>query len=233
MAQNKVYIIIAAIYVLVIGYDIFNWFRYRKLSSKELRFKKLRSTVNFLVLITGFTLIIFAICFHVNIFNYSGAKTYDQVNELTLKDFKGFKTPGETLHGSKEFAFIVTSIEYEINDDAVSVRSLFHPSRSYVYNEKLVDKSLLRHELYHFHVTELFARKIRKQLKELSAVPSNQQVREIIGNFEDEKNEMQRAYDHDSYHSYVLKEQKKWENKIDSLLTLHQDYIDPTITFKR
>jgi hypothetical protein len=182
-------------------------------------------------MITGFILTIFAITFNINIFNYSSPVEYEHINELTLQDFKGFKIPGSTLDGGNEFAFIVTSIEHQENNNQVIIQSFFHPSRSYVFNEKLVDKALLRHELYHFHVTELFARKIRKELKELKTRPTNSEVLEIINRFQDAKDDMQRNYDNDSYHSYVLKEQKKWEKKIDSLLILHENYASSTVTY--
>lgn len=227
---DSVYFIVAGIYILVIAYDIVNWLRYRNYDAQEVKTKRFRSTINFAILISGLTLMLFAIVFHINIFNYHSPKEYEKISSLTLKDFCGLKPPGYTLDGKSEFAFIVTSIDFEIKDDEIVIRSLFHPSRSYVYNDRLWDNFLLRHELYHFHITEAFARRIRHGIKELRSNPAKNEIMAVIENFKAEEMAMQRTYDKETDHSYVLSEQVRWENKIDSLLSSYDKYKNPTIT---
>jgi hypothetical protein len=40
---------------------------------------------------------------------------------------------------------------------------------------------------------------------------------------------MQDQYDEDSYHSYILQNQKKWEVKVDSLLQGLQEFSAPFV----
>jgi hypothetical protein len=62
-----------------------------------------------------------------------------------------------------------TSINYEIENDSLKVESFFHPSSSYVYNQNAFSKELLSHELYHFKITELYVRMIKKRIFELKS----------------------------------------------------------------
>lgn len=233
MNQSNIYTIVSLIYVLVIGYDILNWFRYRNVPSKELKIVRLKSTITLFISITGCALVILALSFHLNIFNYRAPISYTDVDKLTLRDFKGFKIPGYTLDGEKKFAFITTSIDLKVHSKDVVVQAIFHPSRSYVYNEKLVDNALLRHELYHFHITEYFARLIRRDLSKRNNKPTRSEISELIKSYQLEERKMQKKYDEDSYHSYILSQQKKWEKKIDSLLVLHRNYSSPTLSFNQ
>src|SRR5215216_4577655 len=106
-----------------------------------------------------------------------------------------------------------------MTDRELEIQNLFHPSRSYVYNGNIVDKFLLRHELYHFHITELFARKCMQELSQFEQVPSRDRILDVLAANRSLEEHMQHAYDDESYHGYVLKEQKLWELKVDSLLT--------------
>jgi len=79
------------------------------------------------------------------------------------------------------------------------------------------DSLLLRHEQYHFNITEYFARKMNETMDKM-----------VINNDEDFKHElkvirekswtMQESYDDDTNHSLNRKNQTIWESKIDSLL---------------
>jgi hypothetical protein len=75
----------------------------------------------------------------------------------------------------------VTSIDYEINDNYVSVESYFHPSSSFVYNKNTNSQDLLTHELYHFKITEYFSRKAKKEISQYKVI-TNEQIKDIIEN---------------------------------------------------
>ncbi|MBV6643909.1 MAG: hypothetical protein KI790_00580 [Cyclobacteriaceae bacterium] len=128
------------------------------------------------------------------------------------------KTPGQQHQGTDDFAFIKTNIEIKWHDNAVSVISYFHPSRSYVYFDDLENEALLTHELYHFHITELFARKIRKKISDMRDKSDKSQINELYWLLLKEEDSMQLNYDYETNHSQLLGKQLNWQKKIDSLL---------------
>jgi hypothetical protein len=233
MAPTKLYIIIITVFTTVIGYDIINWLRYRSFSKVEAKNRRIKSTVNFSVLIIAITLTLVSVAFHINFFNYGQPIEYARIESITLRDFKGYKLPNQTLNGTSEFAFIRTSISWEKIGNEVEIKSLFHPSRSYTFNENFGDKFLIQHELYHFRITEYCAREIRKEISKFKNMPSNKDIKDILANYLTLEDEMQNEYDNDTYHSYVLKEQKRWQKKVDSLLILRQQFADIKIVFTK
>jgi hypothetical protein len=232
MSPDSLYIIVGLVFAIVIGTDVYSWLKDHEFVAPEIRIKRLWTKLNYSVFILGITTVTAAILLNVNILSYRAPMPFSQIDTITLKDFRGFKVPNQTLDGSAEFAFITTSIECDRDHKAVTVTSYFHPARSYVFNDRIVDPSLLRHELYHFRVTELFARKCRKELLDFTQVPSDDEIDAIVeSNWSDER-EMQYRYDDDSYHGYIMKEQKRWEKEIDSLLTLMIEYKTPIVRYE-
>lgn len=165
-----------------------------------------------------FTFLIFIIILNrINFLNYKKPIPFSKINEITLDDFVGLEFFHRTFNGSEKYAYIVTSIDYEKRKDSVRVTSLFHPSESYVFNKHSKSKELLQHELYHFMITEVFTRKIRKAISEENTI-SDKKIESIINKHKIEENSYQERYDYDTHHSYVYKEQKKYEIEIDSLI---------------
>ncbi|WP_294737104.1 hypothetical protein [uncultured Flavobacterium sp.] len=131
-----------------------------------------------------------------------------------------------TLDGSNEFAFINTEIKF-IGDDYPYVKTFFHPSRSYVYddNKNLIgNRKLLTHELYHFHITEYIARKMRKEITKIKNNKEEVNISKLMEFYKEEENKMQKRYDEETYHSYYIGEQLKWQKNIDSLLNTLKKY---------
>jgi hypothetical protein len=231
MNPTKLTIILISVFVLVIGYDIYNWITSKSFSRPEIRLTRLRSTINLVVFLIGASLSLMALNFKVNIFDYRRPIEYSDIKSITFKDFKGFKLPNETFKGTKRFAFISTSIAWEKRANEIEIKTLFHPSRSFTYNEKLTNNFLLQHELYHFHITEYYARLSRKELSLLETIPSENTLKNILKKNSALMDKMQMEYDYETYHSYILKEQKRWQNKLDSLLNLNTDYALTIIKF--
>jgi hypothetical protein len=167
---------------------------------------------------------------HTNYLNYGRPIPYKNVNQITFKDFRGLELFRTELFGSKYFAYVVTSIDLEKDDDCVTVTSYFHPSRSFVYNNNTSSRELFNHELYHFRITEVFARKARKIISERKNIPYDE-IERIVENARVSENAFQQKYDSDTYHSYVFGQQKKYEKDIDSLLYLTRNYQNPKIKF--
>jgi len=129
--------------------------------------------------------------------------------------------------GERYYGFI----DWTKVDKGLEVQAHFHPARSYVYNDRIVDPFLLSHELCHFRITEIFARRFRQQLSEINDMPSDDLVNEIFENNEALANDMQHRYDEETYHGYVMMKQKRWERNVDSLLNLLIEYKTPIVTY--
>jgi hypothetical protein len=196
-----------------------------KVQSKFIKFAKINTI--FIISILG----VFAIITHTNYLDYERPIEYSGYDSITFKNFRGLELFKKTLYNNPHFAYVVTAIEYKIDDDSITVKSLFHPSRSYVYNQTTNSKELLQHEKYHFKITELFARKIKYQIA-TRKYPNKSSIEKLIRKNLDEERQFQRKYDDETFHSYVLSEQKKYENKIDSLLDLLSVYQPSKIPYE-
>lgn len=232
MSPNSIYIIVSSVFAVTVGYDIFTWMQGRKFEAPEIRVRQLASKANGSALILGVVTIMAATLFHVNFLSYKPPVPFSEIDKITLKDFQGYRKPYQTLDGSKAFAFITTSLHCNKTNDGLVVEALFHPARSYVFNGNAPARLLLRHELYHFRITELFAREAREKLSKPEHVPSGADVEDVIDAIRWKEDEMQRRYDEESYHGYLMKEQKRWEKEVDSLLFLMREYENPIIVYE-
>ncbi|WP_176700051.1 hypothetical protein [Roseivirga seohaensis] len=190
---------------------------------------KLSPPLKYSLVFLALTLIGLAILNHTNFLNYERPLTFDKYDQITFENFRGLEFFKKSLYGSKRFAYVVTSIESEVDDNYVTVWSLFHPSRSFVYKTNTNSKELLTHEKYHIKITELFARKAKESISQLSSF-EREEAEKIIKNAKQEERAFQKEYDYNTFHSYILSEQKRYEKEIDSLLNLLADFKKAKIT---
>jgi hypothetical protein len=182
----------------------------------------------------GLILLLTAALFDVNYIGYRSLIPFDKWKTITFYDFKGLKRPGKTLAGVSEFAYIKTSREiYYTGNGLIRVTAYFHPSRSYVFNQYIRNSDLLRHELYHFHITEYFTRLLRREIRKYNGRTTRGIIADLNKKYYRLENAMQRQYDEESYHSYVLHEQKKWETFLDNELLSLADFSDPVLRFRK
>lgn len=167
---------------------------------------------------------------HTNYLDYEKPIKFEEYDQITFENFRGIELFKKSLYGNERFAYVMTSIDYEIEEDGVKVQSLFHPSRSFVYKKNVFSEELLAHEKYHFKVTELFARKAKKQISSLQMIDQNE-IKKIINKAKKEEKDFQKQYDHDTFHSYIYGEQNRYEKEIDSMLVLLSDYVNPKIRY--
>jgi hypothetical protein len=231
MSPLSIYIVVISVFTIVIGYDVYDWMKGRTFTTPELRLQRFRKKINISILLVGCICLGAATLFEINLLRYRSPMVFSDIDSITLRDFTGFCPPTYTLDGDSEFAFITTSIEFCISDSQVEVNALFHPSRSYVFNENIPDRLLLTHELYHFRITELAARNVRKELSMLKKTPTKSEIQQIINDQQIQEHEMQAQYDDESYHGYILKNQKGWQTKVDSLLSLLDNFRAPSIQY--
>ncbi|RKS42771.1 hypothetical protein BC962_3058 [Gillisia mitskevichiae] len=190
--------------------------------------KKFIKFTKFSLLILIPILISFAVVSHTNYLNYEKPITFDNYKKITFENFRGLELFKKSLYGNKRFAYVVTTIDSDISENSITIRSLFHPSRSFVYNQNTNSKELLSHEKYHIKITELYTRKAKEKISKLNSY-SKDKIEEIL--IEVKKNEQvfQEEYDYNTFHSYVLSEQKRYEKDVDSLLNLLTDFKNPQI----
>ncbi len=227
MNENLIGILILTLYFSPVFYQLVIVLKEYKTGNKK-PFKKFKKflKVSFLILIP--VLLVFAIISHTNYLNYESPITYDRIDEITFENFRGVEFFKKSLYGNKRFAYVVTTIDSDIDGNEVTVQSYFHPSRSFVYNTHSNSKDLLSHELYHFKITELYTRKAKERLSKLET-NDYRIIEETIDKIWVEERNYQRKYDYDTFHSYVYGEQKKYEKVIDSLLNLLSEFEKPKI----
>ncbi|SMD35068.1 hypothetical protein SAMN04488029_2322 [Reichenbachiella faecimaris] len=231
MLKNNIYLIVLTFYMSVIGLDVIKLINLARKPTLNIDLSKYFFRTHMLVLFCGISLTLVAVIFEVNIFDYSKPIHYSNVEKISLKDFNGLKLPGQTLQGGNKFAFITSGIEFKKHKGIVNVNSYFHPARSYVYIDDLQNDDLLRHELYHFHITEIWARIFRKEISKFKDVPTSSMLNKTYVYIEAKRNAMQAEYDFDTNHSYLLGKQLKWQVKIDSMLSALSAYENTQIRF--
>ncbi len=235
MSENNLYAIVLGIYVAVLFPDllkIFRLFRNHRFGTETtISIKKSIIKINTVILFFSIILFLLNVSFEVNIFNYSKPIAYSKISSISLDDFNGFNLKGHKLQGDHKFAFIVTSISYSISEEGIEVVSKFHPARSYVYIDNLKDSKLLTHELYHFRITEIWARIFREKLTKFEHQPSNSVINDLYENIKKSEREMQVAYDYGSDHGFLLGKQLKWQHQTDSLLAEYLDYENTLVYF--
>ncbi|MCQ0113048.1 hypothetical protein [Zhouia amylolytica] len=229
MNENLIVVLIILIYFSPVFYQLGIVLKERKKGNK-IPLKKILKFIKYSFLALTPLLLAFAILSHTNYLNYEKPLTFDKYDQITFENFRGLEFFKKSLYGNERFAYVVTSIESEIEDNSVIVQSLFHPSRSFVYKKNTNSKELLSHEKYHIKITELFTRKAKEKIAKLDRFEKDK-IKAIIQETEIQEREYQKEYDYNTFHSYVLEEQKRYEKEVDSLLSLLTEYKKPIIEF--
>ncbi|GJM63264.1 hypothetical protein [Persicobacter diffluens] len=166
--------------------------------------------------------IIYLILLDINFLNYQKPIPHHDWESISLEDFKAFPRPEDQKYSAR----ICSKITVNKDGDNFEVVAKFYPAQSWSkYDSPNLDR-LLTHELYHFHLTELYARKLRKALLEKSPSIDWKYLKKL--NTEN-LNQEQSRYDKQTSHGILLGEQLNWQNKIDSLLQQYEKYSDTNI----
>lgn len=138
-------------------------------------------------------------------------------------------------------------VDYLFDDfDAAIYSEIYYPEkitpsspRVYAYmdpnlSERVKDtspaKQLLIHEQYHFHITEYYARLLRKAIIETGKENiSKKKMKTLYTSFETQRDSLQTVYDRESDHNVEQQKQRFWELKIDDLLRRTAYYSDTNI----
>jgi hypothetical protein len=185
--------------------------------------------INLAILITAILMLAVRVLFDVNYLQYKAPMPYSEWKSITFSDFRGLNRPGQTLDGMNEFAFIVPEMRVRRSSGTTLVETYFHPCRSYVYNHAIQDDKLLTHELYHLHITEYFARLLRKKLSGFTNPIPEDQFEVFVNETRGMERAWQFTYDDETYHSYLAGKQRGWEKKVDSCLTSLKSFANTRI----
>lgn len=156
---------------------------------------------------------------------------YDTVT-ITWDNFGGLVLPFyrpalETeLRDSEKVRFIaqaVTDIVCNEEDGKYTVTSVFYAGKSFYlgdFDESLEFSETLRHEVYHFHITELQARYMRRDIQEQGKVNSI----ELLSKYKNRLDSLSKSYDRFTRHGLERNNQRYFERKVDSLLFVMRQF---------
>lgn len=157
---------------------------------------------------------------------------YDQNNGLTWNDFKG-----KPVKSSKYAAKTNSGYNYNVflQGDSMSIvlPCLFYPKSSWVKKE-LKSSYLLKHEQIHFDITELFVRKMRKDLQAGRYTIKNfeKSAIKIIKKYQKQSAVFQNKYDKQTNHSINKSEQERWNTLVQKGLKELESYKTPVFKVK-
>ncbi len=141
--------------------------------------------------------------------------------KLIWKDFKGkpkrgFKAAAITASGiTYSFSSLARGNEVEVD---FKVNAYFYPDQSW-YDAENCDDVILGHEQLHFDISELYARKLRKRLNELTfSLNIKKEVRVIYNDILNELDDFQERYDWETNFSRDIEKQLEWNKKVAELL---------------
>lgn len=227
MNEKLIIFLFILIYFSPVYYHLFLAFRESN-NGNKIYLHKIKRVLKWGFLILLPILGVVAILNHTNYLDYEEPITYDKVDKITFENFRGMELFKKSLYGNERFAYVSTSIETDLRSDSILIKSLFHPSRSFVYKKNNNSQELLDHEIFHFKITELFVRRIKERISALT-MPSDIIIQEIVDDFKIRERKFQQQYDYDTFHSYVYGEQKRYEKLIDSSLNSLKKYNNPKI----
>ena len=98
-----------------------------------------------------------------------------------------------------------------------------HPQQSWVLTQT---DTVLNHERGHFDITELFARKLRKEIsrRKFTVANINREVPKLFRQINEQRDQMQDRYDEETNHSIDYSKQIAWEKHIQEELLALEEY---------
>lgn len=157
------------------------------------------------------------------LFSFQPVQDYETISwnsneRLSWTDFKG-KIP----ENSRAAATTASGITYRFSTSGnrnqlqvdFKVDTHFYPNKSW-FQPALCDEVILSHEQLHFDISELYARKLRKELNDASYTRNNikAKVRIIYRKNNEALNAYQNQYDHATNYSRDREQQLIWNKKI-------------------
>lgn len=141
--------------------------------------------------------------------------------KLSWSDFKGkpFKTAwaAATTASGISYEFSTSGTGDAMNLE-IKVVTYFYPDKSW-YRPELCNDVILSHEQLHFDISELYARKMQKILRETTFTRNiKSKIKTIFKQINRELSQLQNRYDHETDFSRNLEKQLFWNQMIAEVL---------------
>ena len=154
-------------------------------------------------------LFLFLICFQPN----EESILWDESHRLEWSDFRGNpdvnSDAAAITTSGLAFNFSARTTSTRLVDFSATVEAHFYPNQSW-YNKNHVNTIILAHEQLHFDITELHARKLRKQIVEAHfSLHIKKEISRLHSNINKELKEFQNKYDSESDYSRSVETQKE------------------------
>jgi hypothetical protein len=148
--------------------------------------------------------------------------------KLSWNDFKDQPNPNTdvvTITASgMTFQYSIKKSDDRITGFTTQVQTIFYPEKSWFKPERANDH-ILSHEQLHFDITELHARKFRKQLSLLVVSENlNESLDSLHLQIQKDLKNMQNLYDTETDYSRKIEAQSKWQEQIQVELTRYSNY---------
>ena len=151
--------------------------------------------------------------------------------KLIWDDFKGKPDSGSPNAAMTDSGFGFSSGNYIHDSVPLTITNCFDKNKSWVKKKQETDE-LLAHEQCHFDITELFTRKLKKQL--LAAKFKNKTFEKAMHDLYEknskEWHDYQNLYDKETNHSKITDKQLEWEQKVAKDLSELDEYGMTTLS---
>ena len=122
------------------------------------------------------------------------------------------------------YNYSISQTNNRITGFDATVLSHFYPEHSWFKKDQITDH-ILGHEQFHFNITELHSRLLRKALSKLK--PSQDlesRIKKLYRKTNKDLDAMQRAYDKETNYSTNHEAQREWEKKVQLHINLLEAY---------
>lgn len=152
---------------------------------------------------------------------------WDAQRPLAWEDFHG-KPDATDLESAQAATGVALAFRFRENLEAAiweyeyDVYSYFLSDLSW-YRRNDINYYLLEHEQTHFNISELYARKLKKELSQLTASNTvGDEAEYIYHKIQKQHAALQNKYDRETKHSLNIDQELEWQKQIrDSLKTYH------------
>jgi len=157
---------------------------------------------------------------------------YDTTYSLTWDDFRSKSLSPKSPEAAEVALRFYFSAYYDESKQAyvLEVVAAVDTKQSWVRKDAKND-TVLNHEQLHFDIQELYARKLRKVMRE-EIRPGKQLSRKALRLFKKihkELDKCQTAYDKETRHGIDAEAQQEWDQKIREELESLKEYSDPIL----
>jgi len=160
-----------------------------------------------------------------NIEKYQKEIEWNVNRNLKWTDFKALvkpkniDLPNASAVTCSNFGFEAQKLFYSSKTE-IDIISIFDCTKSWVDSTQTKNNWLLKHEQGHFDLTEIYARKLRKNLENgnFNTKNLNSKTRAIFEKIEQEYKDEQKRYDKETNHSLKKNKQIEWNSYFDLIL---------------